>query len=91
MGSPENLGGIVNDSRTWAMMVGGYVRKKYLIDDEVKTIHRRLVRRHIAWLHALRFQLRTSKPWEHKLTEKESKHYPQSEEKSQHKHDVVSL
>ena len=34
-------------------------------DQELKSIHRRLIYRHIAWLTALRFQLRTTRTWEH--------------------------
>lgn len=83
-------GGIVNDSRTWAMMVKGYVRKDLGNNEETRTIHERLIRRHLAWLHALRFQLRTSKSWEHKINPKESAHYPKTEERAVPKSEVVS-
>lgn len=54
-------GGIVNSSRTWGIMVTGFIRAAA---DEEKNMHRRLIRRHIAWLTALRFQLRDPKSWE---------------------------
>jgi len=83
-------GGIVNDSRTWAMMVKGYIRNNHEIDDEVIGIHRRLIRRHLAWLHALRFQLRAPKQWEHTVYADKSIHFPQTDEKTNQKGDVVS-
>jgi len=61
-------GAIVNASRTWAMMVKDFVNSDFAdrpVDDgELKASHKRLVHRHIAWLTALRFQLRQPKPWE---------------------------
>ena len=54
-------GGIVNDSRTWGMMVDGYVSKLFATDnlnsDELNVIKRRLIYRHIGWLYAHRSQL----------------------------------
>jgi len=62
-------GGIVNDSRTWGMMVDGYVTNLFLdnkiSDKEIKTIKERLIYRHIAWLYAHRSQLLVATPWEH--------------------------
>jgi len=62
-------GGIVNDSRTWGMMVDGYVtnliKEKKASDTEIDTIKKRLIYRHIAWLYAHRSQLLVSTPWEH--------------------------
>jgi len=62
-------GGIVNDSRTWGMMVDGFVnnlfaKEKSSIEDLEKT-KKRLVYRHIAWLYAHRSQLLVATPWEH--------------------------
>lgn len=54
-------GGIVNDSRTWGMMVDGYVsnliRKQDASEAEIQEIKKRLIYRHIAWLYAHRSQL----------------------------------
>ena len=62
-------GGIVNDSRTWGMMVDGYVTNLHAThqtsDDEIEKIKRGLIYRHIAWLYAHRAQLLVPTPWEH--------------------------
>ena len=62
-------GGIVNDSRTWGMMVDGFVsnlfREKKLGEEEIHGIKKRLIYRHIAWLYAHRSQLLVASPWEH--------------------------
>ncbi len=62
-------GGIVNDSRTWGMMVDGYVsnlfRTNKLTEQEQYNIKKRLIYRHIAWLYAHRSQLLIATPWEH--------------------------
>ncbi len=51
-------GGIVNASRNWSNLVHGFVA-----DDEEAT-KRTLILRHVAWLTALRFQLREARAWE---------------------------
>jgi putative membrane protein len=62
-------GGIVNDSRTWGMMVDGYISNLFaeekVSDQDLRQIKRRLVYRHIGWLYAHRSQLLVSTPWEH--------------------------
>ena len=62
-------GGIVNDSRSWGMMVDGFVSNlfadKKISEEEIKTIKQRLIYRHIGWLYAHRSQLLVSTPWEH--------------------------
>lgn len=62
-------GGIVNDSRTWGMMVDGYVtnlfKEKKVSESEIQQIKKRLIYRHIAWLYAHRSQLLVATPWEH--------------------------
>lgn len=83
-------GGIVNDSRTWAMMVKGYVRDDFETTKQVAQLQETLVKRHLAWLHALRFQLREAKSWEHRIGIKKSLHSPKTEEQSLNKNDVVS-
>ncbi len=62
-------GGIVNDSRSWGMMVDGFVtnlssNQKHS-SEEVQQIKKRLIYRHIAWLYAHRSQLLIPTPWEH--------------------------
>ena len=61
-------GGIVNASRTWTIMVRDFINndhsKKKQSNEDLSKIHREVVHRHIAWLTALRYQLRADKPWE---------------------------
>jgi putative membrane protein len=51
-------GGIVNTSRSWGMAARDLV-------DADPAVHRELVYRHLAWLTALRYQLRADRSWEH--------------------------
>ncbi|MEZ4943576.1 MAG: bestrophin family ion channel [Saprospiraceae bacterium] len=61
-------GAIVNDSRSWGIMVKDYVTNKHAAAPLPKTAlreeHRRLTHRHLAWLAALRHQLREPRAWE---------------------------
>ena len=69
-------GGIVNASRSWTIMVKDFITndhaKKKLSDSEIHNIHKELVHRHVAWLTALRYQLRKDKPWEAHLKNNKS-------------------
>lgn len=63
-------GGIVNDSRTWGMMIDNHLSNlfntnKLLNKEEFHEIKKRLIYRHIAWLYAHRSQLLVATPWEH--------------------------
>lgn len=62
-------GGIVNDSRSWGMMVDGFITNQFttteVSDDEIKKIKKKLIYRHIAWLYAHRSQLLVPTSWEH--------------------------
>lgn len=53
-------GGIVNSSRSFGVAVIAFVK-----GDQHLEVKKELMYRHIAWLTALRHQLRQSKPWEH--------------------------
>ena len=61
-------GGIVNKSRSWTIMVKDFIdnthARKQLSSDELQAIKKELVHRHIAWITALRYQMRADKPWE---------------------------
>ncbi len=58
-------GGIVNYSRTWALQVMSFVQTK---DAEAnKKIQREMIYRHLAWINALRVQLRQPKSWAIKM------------------------
>ena len=62
-------GGIVNDSRSWGMMVDGFVTNLFatnkVSEEELQQTKKRLIYRHIAWLYAHRSQLLVATPWEH--------------------------
>ena len=62
-------GGIVNDSRSWGMMVDGFitdlVAQANTDPEHIKSIKQRLIYRHIAWLYAHRSQLLVTTTWEH--------------------------
>lgn len=53
-------GGIVNDSRSIGAAIGAFIQ-----GDNSADIKKELIYRHIAWLTALRHQLRLTRPWEH--------------------------
>ncbi len=76
-------GGIVNASRTWTVMVKDFINndhaKRELPEGELQGIHKEMVHRHVAWLTALRYQLRKDKPWEtHLKTKKENAEFRKS-------------
>lgn len=61
-------GAIVNSSRSWTIMVKDFITNEFAKDPateaELYDIKQRLVHRHVAWLTALRHQLRKPKAWE---------------------------
>jgi len=69
-------GGIVNSSRSWTIMVKDFITNDHALNklsrEELGIIHKELVHRHVAWLTALRYQLRKDKPWESHLKKKKS-------------------
>lgn len=68
-------GAIVNGSRAWGIMVkDGVIAPDAAAD--AKVIHQQLIYRHIAWLTALRFQLRESRAWEN-MNKSYNKEYSQ--------------
>jgi ion channel-forming bestrophin family protein len=62
-------GGIINESRTWGMMIDNFVTNSYastkLEDDALHEIKKRLIYRHMGWMYAHRSQLLVPTPWEH--------------------------
>lgn len=53
-------GSIVNNSRSFGAAVTAFVQ-----GENAAEIKRELIYRHVAWLTALRYQLRLDRPWEH--------------------------
>lgn len=76
-------GGIVNMSRTWTVQV---------LDMPTSStdVKRTLVYRHIAWLTALRFQLREARTWEHIKTQRENLEYSKRYDVPEWKSDVAT-
>lgn len=64
-------GGIVNYSRTWANQVMTFTTSRYATDDaymvDLSVIRKELVYRHLAYINALRFQLRRASSFSKKL------------------------
>lgn len=72
-------GGIVNSSRTMGIMTLDFISNLFnsatpATEEELKVIKKRIIYRHIAWLTALRYQLRAHKPWEHHQHKDVTKH-----------------
>ena len=69
-------GGIVNASRSWTIMVKDFINNDHTIkartEEEMQAIKREIIHRHVAWLTALRYQLREERPWEMHLKSKRS-------------------
>ena len=63
-------GGIVNASRSFTVMVRDFINNdeaaQKLSDNELTKLRKKVVHRHVAWLHALAIELRKAKDWEHK-------------------------
>lgn len=61
-------GGIVNESRTWGNYVKDMVTNEYaktpVSEQELQEHRSKLIHYHIAWLTALRYSMRTKRPWE---------------------------
>lgn len=61
-------GGIVNDSRSWGMMIDSFISSFFtdqpISNEDIYKIKKRLIYRHIAWLYAHRSQLLLPAAWE---------------------------
>lgn len=70
-------GGIVNTSRSFGVMVNDFIhiREGHADQDEIKKIRKTLIYRHIAWMTALRYNLREEKPWEIHYSNKSDREY----------------
>ncbi len=69
-------GGIVNNSRTFGAAIDSFIH-----GDDDAAIKKKLIYRHIAWLTALRFQLRIEKEWEHHDDRIKGVFYPETSDK----------
>lgn len=66
-------GAIINNSRAFGIMVKDFIRTKEKIEE--RSFHHEIIYRHIAWLTALRFQLRETKSWENIKTKSYNQEY----------------
>jgi putative membrane protein len=75
-------GGIVNASRSFAIMVNDFITNEHAknnySEDELFNIKKQLIMRHVAWMTSLRHALRTPKPWELSSENKSDKEYMES-------------
>lgn len=72
-------GAIVNDSRTFGMMVKDMVTNEYcaakVSDEELRAHKITIIHRHIAWMTALRYALRQKRSWETFLSYKTNREW----------------
>lgn len=72
-------GGIVNTSRTWTIMIKDFITNDHASDKlssaELKSIVKVIIMRHVAWMTALRYQMRQPKPWEVNVHSKKNTKY----------------
>jgi ion channel-forming bestrophin family protein len=69
-------GGIVNSSRTFGVALLTFIK-----GEGQDIIHKRLIYRHIAWMTALRFQLRLAREWEHTQDRIKGIYFPEVSDK----------
>lgn len=69
-------GGIVNNSRTFGAALLAFTEGE---DDAA--VKKKIIYRHLAWLTALRFQLRLSREWEHKEDRIKGIYFPEATDK----------
>lgn len=63
-------GGIVNASRSWGIFVDDFITNIFVegskySDQDLAEIKKTFIKRHIAWITALRFAMRQPRAWEH--------------------------
>jgi putative membrane protein len=83
-------GGIVNTSRAWGFAAKDFVTSQFTEDEvassDLKAIHGELIRRHIAWLTALRHSMRQPRPWEDALQHPTNKEWADMIGVREHRH-----
>lgn len=72
-------GGIVNDSRSFGIMVMDMITNEYaaehMTEAEMYSHKKTVIYRHIAWMTALRYAMRQHKPWETNREVKENREW----------------
>lgn len=85
-------GGIVNASRSFAIMVNDFItnehaKEKYS-EEELFNIRKQLIMRHVAWMTSLRHALRSPKPWELSYINTSDKEYMEGIEIRERKYEL---
>lgn len=65
-------GSIINSSRAFGIMAKDFVRTG---NEEESALHQQIIYRHLAWLTAMRFQMRETKSWENVKTKSYNREY----------------
>lgn len=85
-------GGIVNYSRTWANQVLSYMTLTHtqgkITEDELGKIQKKFIYRHMAWMNALRLQLRKPTSFSIDHSKKSSKHFKSETQEADWQNDV---
>ncbi len=85
-------GGIVNTSRSFAMMVNDFITtqrsKEKLSDKELFDFRKTIVLRHVAWMTSLRHALRAPKPWEMSTVNASDREYMQDVQINERKYSL---
>lgn len=68
-------GGIVNNSRTFGAAISSFLQ-----GENQEQVKKEMIHRHIAWLTALRYQLRLEREWEHTEYRVKGKYLPEISE-----------
>ncbi|MCK7592025.1 hypothetical protein M0G43_15660 [Subsaxibacter sp. CAU 1640] len=72
-------GAIVNSSRTFGMMAQDFINndhaKNPISEEELQNERKIVIHRHVAWLTALRYAMRQSRPWEYVMGEHTNKEW----------------
>ena len=72
-------GGIVNSSRSFTIMIKDFISNQHtkhpVSEEELTKLKEEFVNRHVAWMAALRHQMRQAKPWETFNSQKANKQY----------------
>ncbi|MFG4003283.1 bestrophin family protein [Flavobacterium aquidurense] len=81
-------GAIVNSSRSWGIMAKDFIDKK---NPDLQNLRRILIYRHIAWLTALRFQLRQPRKWENVRVQSRYREYAKKYRVAEWDEDLVDI
>lgn len=86
-------GGIVNTSRAFGFAVNDFITNEYAKEPadaaELQAIKRRLILRHVGWMCALRYNLRSERPWEVLRRERTNVEWQERIHIHEHEHPLI--